>query len=463
VCSSSCLTCSDGTHCLSCQPNGPLPVLLVDQLACIASSSCPSGYFIDASFGWEVCTGCLAPCLACANASFCLSCQSGVVLKGECKSACPSGYFASSAGECLPCDPSCFRCGASASSCTACAGSAYLKGGRCVVSCGDGYYLDSYIYECFGCVSPCLACASASSCLSCLNSSYLLFQGQCLLSCPGSTYQTNGSCLPCPASCLTCHAPLAAPECLQCAPGMFMTSTVSGQCLDSCGVQEYGDALTAYCFSCLAPCLRCLSAISCLSCTANYLLVSTECLNLTRCPAGLYLLNGECLANCGTLWAVESSAVCGSECLPPALKVEGTWQCLLGCPSDYRVDWNYSCSACGGGGCGGLLGVEVQLKSIFNRLYAKLSFSQAVDLTGVAKGQLSLSVAPVSARLLVPLALNYSVSVANLDAVWLEVAVDSSLKDALLTVTFPDYYLLGEPLQSLSFTAPLSSFELYSQ
>jgi hypothetical protein len=61
--------------------------------------------------------------------------------------------------------------------------------------------------------------------------------------------------------------------------------------------------------------------------------------------------------------------------------------------------------------------------------------------------------------------LAYSVSVFNLDAIWLKINTSESLSSCLLTVVFRDYYLVGAdtPLQQLSFTSPLTSFDVYSE
>ena len=95
--------------------------------------------------------------------------------------------------------------------------------------------------------------------------------------------------------------------------------------------------------------------------------------------------------------------------------------------------------------------MTVQVKSIFNVLYAKLAFSKQVDLQGITNTSLQLSLTSVGARLLVGQSVNYSVVVVNLDAIWLQLDVTSSVRNARFSVTFADYYVLAEPLQGLTY------------
>lgn len=171
--------------------------------------------------------------------------------------------------------------------------------------------------------------------------------------------------------------------------------------------------------------MSCSNAVDCFTCVSGYLLLGSQCLNITRCPLGYYLLGASCLTSCSSLWAVESSATCSGVCPPPALKLQANNEnkCVLSCGDGYRVDSNYTCSQCSSTSCLNLLTVSIQLKSIFNVLYAKISFSQKVNLGTIGSG-LTLSIQPISGRRLYSGSVNYSVSTINLDAVWLKLAVN---------------------------------------
>ena len=65
-----------------------------------------------------LCSVCLSPCQTCLNASFCLTCSSGMVLAGACLSLCPDGWFELS-GQCLVCNSTCRTC-LNASACLSC-------------------------------------------------------------------------------------------------------------------------------------------------------------------------------------------------------------------------------------------------------------------------------------------------------------------------------------------------------
>ncbi len=92
---------------------------------------------------------------------------------------------------------------------------------------------------------------------------------------------------------------------------------------------------------------------------------------------------------------------------------------MIACPSNYKVDLNYTCTKCINNGCDDLLLIELQIKSIFNVLYLKISFSSAVQLSNLPSSALAVAVSPVSGRLLASTVLNYSIKVINLNALWL--------------------------------------------
>ena len=95
-------------------------------------------------------------------------------------------------------------------------------------------------------------------------------------------------------------------------------------------------------------------------------------------------------------------------------------------------------------------------------LYAKLAFSKAANTQNISNNSLNLSLISNQARLLATNHISYEVSVINLNAIWLKLALNTSVKNALFTATFSNYYLLGEPLQNLLFQAHIDSFDLYS-
>jgi len=353
---------------------------------------------------------------------------------GSCKSSCPSGYFVNESNSAIPfcqtCSADCLKCVTSSTYCTSCNATMYLKNNTCVSNCGDGYYLDMTIYACFICVSPCNTCSAVSTCTSCQNSSYILYFGQCLTSCPDGTYSANSSCFSCPNSCLTCYLNSSINStnalCNKCIVGLYMSSTETGVCLSACATSEYGDIITRNCYSCISPCLSCSSAIGCLSCNAYYLLYQNQCLFISRCPTNSYLLNQTCLANCSSLWADSASAACIAACSPPSLKViENSYKfCVPTCPSNYYVDVNYICQLCLGSVCDNLLSISIDIKSIFNVLYAKMTFSQVLNLNVLNESMMTVAISSRSIRLLSESSIDFTISSINLNAVWLQLTVN---------------------------------------
>jgi hypothetical protein len=83
-----------------------------------------------------------------------------------------------------------------------------------------------------------------------------------------------------------------------------------------------------------------------------------------------------------------------------------------------------------------------------------------VTFDGIGNG-LTLSVQPIAARRLYSGTVGYQIASVNLDAVWLRLAVNESLRQSIFRADFTDYYLLGPPLQQLSYFTTITSFDVY--
>lgn len=56
--------------------------------------------------------------------------------------------------------------------------------------------------------------------------------------------------------------------------------------------------------------------------------------------------------------------------------IDGNRVCAAQCPKGYYVDKDYLCAECKDNLCNDLLGYEIFVKSIFNRLFIKVKFSK---------------------------------------------------------------------------------------
>lgn len=144
------------------------------------------------------CNGSVINCIACqtnfyADAStginVCLSCPSGCpncISKTLC-GTCAAGYYKSDVGGCLKCDPSCQTCnGSLAANCITCVTGLQFSNGNCL-----------------GCLSSCLSCSAPTICSAC-PAGKILINGSCLDQCPERSFQNGTSCSSCDITCKTC-------------------------------------------------------------------------------------------------------------------------------------------------------------------------------------------------------------------------------------------------------------------
>lgn len=173
-CSVSCMTClsANSSACTSCYSGAYL-----DQNSQTCSSTCSNGFYPDSSSGIGLCLPCVAPCLYCTSATYCLSCLGTSLFLVN--------------GSCLGCLDPCQTCSTLRTNCTSCNTNSsypYLYSASCNSNCLFGYFPDSS-YQCTACTSPCASCtdSSTSGCLSCLSGYYRL-NSTCFSVCPSAYF-----------------------------------------------------------------------------------------------------------------------------------------------------------------------------------------------------------------------------------------------------------------------------------
>jgi hypothetical protein len=75
---------------------------------------------------------------------------------------------------------------------------------------------------------------------------------------------------------------------------------------------------------------------------------------------------------------------------------------------------------------------------------------------------LTVAIRPPNTRLLYDNNVNFTISQVNRNAVWLQLTVNESITAQNIEVTFSDYYLFSTPLQTLTYSAYLPQYDLYS-
>ncbi|KAG2466459.1 FRAS1 protein, partial [Polypterus senegalus] len=170
-CHSDCLTCSQNPeHCEICMDEQ----MKLQNGDCV--QTCDSGFYESG----RICKACKETCATCLNEFECESCEEGLWMKyGKCVPDCGEGFYADYRGYCSHCHPSCKECkGPSVSDCTTCHPLAILVNGHCTTSCLEGQYLNDVGY-CIACNGQCLTCDSAQTCTSCKDSTKVLLFGEC--------------------------------------------------------------------------------------------------------------------------------------------------------------------------------------------------------------------------------------------------------------------------------------------
>jgi len=151
---------------------------------------------------------------------------------------------------------------------------------------------------CEQCDSSCSTCVGSSKfCLKCSSSTLLASNGTCTSSCPSTTFQQNGSCLPCSVDCASCTGS-GFNQCSTCPSDRPVFS--SGRCLLACSKGSFFDASNGGNGGCSA----CDS--SCASCSGSGV---DQCLS---CPSGSILQQGRCVStNCANgASAIDTLGVC---------------------------------------------------------------------------------------------------------------------------------------------------------
>ena len=212
-CHYSCATCTDGSHCLTCDLTTYHRTFDASYLC-----SCINRYFDD-TFGNQLCQPCVYSCLTCSIiTSNCTSCNSTAYrLLQSSACACQQHFYDNLAELCLACDYTCSTC-VMAAKCSSCNATiqriADSSTGKC--KCSNMFWDDGLNEVCQACEPTCFTCLNMDNCTSCnstrnrlLNSTTDFFKTSspycvCLYRYYSPT--PTQDCLPCHYSCQVCTA-----------------------------------------------------------------------------------------------------------------------------------------------------------------------------------------------------------------------------------------------------------------
>nr|DBA28043.1 TPA: hypothetical protein GDO54_008459 [Pyxicephalus adspersus] len=312
-CDGSCLTCSGPgeRNCTSC-PEG----YLLEDSTCMVGAVCKDGEYIDAT---GHCRPCDASCYKCTGPGRhkCIGCSiTRFFDDGQCVLTCPSGKYELNR-QCHLCHHTCHSCnGSEPDACTSCGTDKngrmrYLHNGECREACPLGYFISEN--TCVQCPENCEFCKSKTKCdkcqkkffpvdgvcqelecaedntercTSCLNG-YYLYENSCYKVCPDKTYSRDLllSCFPCAPSCVSCTED----ECLYCDEDFFLKD---GFCVSDCGQGFYADDIDRECEMCYRTCESCSGPDydECITCKDDFQLLNEKCVNpsIKEPPPGAY-------------------------------------------------------------------------------------------------------------------------------------------------------------------------------
>ncbi|XP_053260348.1 extracellular matrix organizing protein FRAS1 [Podarcis raffonei] len=316
--------------------------------------TCPTGSVAVAVAG-QCCPPCEpgqchADCVTCSQSfDLCDVCHDTTKLlqAGRCVASCGSGYY-QDAGLCLACKKTCSNC-TDGFVCTACKDSLQLKDGQCVASCGEGFFPGPL--QCTACHESCTSCwgPHANNCFTCKDPSDVLREGSCVASCGPGFYIQDGVCKACNETCDKCYSDR--PRCSACPSGGLLHS---GGCVSECPSGYYADS-SQRCRACHRSCASCVGPLStqCASCSFPLVLRRGQC--LSACGEGFYqdhtICKG-CHPSCRECLGPEHShctkCMKPEEGLQPGIMVEGTsvGVCLPRCKDHFYLHSDGICKEC---------------------------------------------------------------------------------------------------------------------
>ncbi|EWS75690.1 zinc finger lsd1 subclass family protein (macronuclear) [Tetrahymena thermophila SB210] len=301
----------------------------------------------------------LINCLSCISLTECISCGNNTFLyQGQCVSQCDDSFYGDTIqNKCIACDKSCKTCyGGTSSNCLSCNDGLFFQQtlNQCLNKCNVDQYGDLQTNICKPCHKNCKTCfgGQQNNCQSCYQSTFLQQStGECVNVCNSNQYgdTSSGICTLCHKLCKTCSGG-SNDNCLSCNNGTFYQQSLN-QCLTQCNSNQYKDTINNTCSSCNQTCLTCFGPdpSQCSSCQLPLYFdkITNQC--KSQCSNGFYpgLINNQpvCLT-CQSAYG-EGCIICDQnscfQCKSPFFAYE--LQCVDICPQNTITSFIYrNCS-----------------------------------------------------------------------------------------------------------------------
>lgn len=268
-CSTGCQECASRKKCDVCEQG-----FLMKQGTCVRT--CGDKFFVNVSTA--TCNPCHNGCVVCSDFKTCKTCENGFRLSNKrnvCLPICNKGMVLID-GACQPCDDkvNCSICKPSnKKECTKCNDEFFLKAGKCILFCGDGFYADSN-KSCKQCqAKECKICTN-EKCLQCLNNKVVFRDIECLTNCVDGYIRSGNVCVKCNnSSCKKCKENELS-TCTHCYPPRAL---FNGKCLDECPAKFFKQG--NQCEPCIKGCDKCKNNSSCNVCSDDFFLKNNACVD----------------------------------------------------------------------------------------------------------------------------------------------------------------------------------------
>jgi hypothetical protein len=267
-CQVGCVSCTNGKTCDVCDKG-----FFNRNGQCVRA--CGDHFWTNIST--QRCEPCATGCLVCNNSKTCIKCDTGLALSKKtqtCVNKCNSGSVMI-AGTCAPCgDKNCVRCShTNTNDCKKCQNNFFLKQGKCVPVCGEGFYADAK-RRCQPCTSNCKVCTK-DRCLQCFGNRVVFKDTICLDKCVDGYVRSGNVCVKCndPTNCRRCKAN-ELETCTKCYKNQVF---FSGRCLNKCPPKHFKKGNT--CVPCQKGCESCENGYRCKKCEKDWFLKDHVCVD----------------------------------------------------------------------------------------------------------------------------------------------------------------------------------------
>ncbi|XP_058866401.1 proprotein convertase subtilisin/kexin type 5-like [Acipenser ruthenus] len=347
LCAATCYKCTgpDVNQCLSCTPTR-----YFDDGHCIIV--CSKGKF---QLNGQ-CHLCHHTCKQCSGGEpyNCTACDKDkfgnnrYLFQGECKEACPQGYYPSAEKICQQCPDKCEVC-ERANECLKCSSDYYPSDGKCIkLNCKEGEVENPEYEECMECEKGCKKCmlSDPRSCLSCKEGFYM-FKTRCFEGCPEKTYNDNKTmeCRECHKNCVSCDEN----QCHLCEEDFFFSEN---ECVETCNMGFYGDEESEACQPCHQTCKTCggPNFDDCESCPGDQELVNRKCGDLIKsCPIGSFWSAYQKCEKCNRLCKTCTAEKICTSC-KKGRYLTAHQSCVITCPEKTFANLeNGKCEVCAQG------------------------------------------------------------------------------------------------------------------